>query len=164
MAREFPELPYYDADLPITTRHAAIYNTFPLVHCQVEADEQGRVQTLKALDTPWELDPPAPPLRLLAIEPDVDPSHATPKNLFVRSMSVSYRFSLEHPRPLLVNLRAILQRQDPDILMTAWGDTWLLPYLIDLSEEMAHPAALEPRGRTGRSYGKMNAATWLTGR
>ena len=53
-AREFPELAYYDADLPITTRHAAIYNTFPLVHCQVEVDEHGRVQALKALDTPKE--------------------------------------------------------------------------------------------------------------
>ncbi len=142
VAREFPELPYYDADLPITTRHAAIYNTFPLVHCQVEVDEQGQVQVLKALDTPWELDPPAPPLRLLAIEPDVDPSHDTPKNLLVRSMSVSYRLSLENPRPLLINLRAILQRQDPDILMTAWGDTWLLPYLIDLAEKWHIPLPL----------------------
>jgi DNA polymerase-2 len=142
VAREFPELPYYDADLPLTTRHAAIYNTFPLVHCRVEADEIGRVQALQTLDTPWELDPPAPPLRLLAIEPDVDPAHATPKTLYVRSLSVSYRFSLDHPRPLLINLRAILERQDPDILMTAWGDTWLLPYLIDLSEQWHIPLPL----------------------
>ncbi len=142
VAREFPELPYYDADLPLTTRHAAIYNSFPLVHCRVELDENGRVQALQALDTPWELDPPAAPLRLLAIEPDVDPSHAPPKNLYVRSMSVSYRFSLDRPRPLLVNLRAILERQNPDILMTAWGDTWLLPYLIDLSEQWHIPLPL----------------------
>ena len=109
VAREFPELPYYDADLPITTRHSALYNTFPLAHCQVEADERGAVQALEVLDTPWELDPPPPPLRLLAIEPDVDPAHADPQALYVRSMSVSYRFSLEHPRPLLVNL----QRNSP---------------------------------------------------
>lgn len=100
VAQEFPELTYFDADLPITTRHAAIYNTFPLAHCRVEADDKGRVQDLKVLDTPWELDPPAPPLRLLAFEPDVDPAHAAPTALYVRSMSVSYRFSLEHPRPL----------------------------------------------------------------
>ena len=141
-AREFPELAYYDADLPITTRHAAIYNTFPLVHCRVEVDEHHRVQALSALDTPWELDPPAPPVRMLALEPDVDPAHAEPRELFVRSMSMSYRLSLEHPRPLLLNLRAILERQDPDILMTAWGDTWLLPYLIDLSEQWHIPLPL----------------------
>jgi DNA polymerase II len=105
-------------------------------------DEKGRVQALEALDTPWELDPPAVPLRLLAIEPEVDPAHATPKILYVRSMSVSYRLSLEHPRPLLINLRAILERQDPDVLMTAWGDTWLLPYLIDLSEQWHIPLPL----------------------
>ena len=142
VGREFPELAYYDADLPITTRHAAIYNTFPLAHCQVEVDEHGKVQSLKTLDTPWELDPPAPPLHLLALEPDVDPAHATPSQLYVRSMSASYRLSLEHPKPLLLNLRAILERQDPDILMTAWGDTWLLPYLIDLSEQWHIPRPL----------------------
>jgi DNA polymerase-2 len=141
-AREFPELSYYDADLPLTTRHAALYNTFPLAHCQVETDANGRVQALKTLDTPWELDPPAPPLHLLALEPDVDPAHATPRNLFVRSLSVSYRLSLEHPRPLLVNLRVILERLDPDVLMTAWGDTWLLPYLIGLAEQWHIPLPL----------------------
>ena len=142
VAREFPELAYYNADLPLTTRHAAIYDTFPLVSCQAQVDEAGRVQALKVLDTPWELDPPAPPLRLLALEPDVDPSHATPTSLYVRSMSVSYHFSLEHPRPLLLNLRAILERQDPDVLLTAWGDTWLLPYLIDLAEQWHIPLPL----------------------
>ncbi|PWB55796.1 MAG: hypothetical protein C3F13_03785 [Anaerolineales bacterium] len=142
VAREFPELPYYDADLPLTTRHAALYNTFPLVHCRVEVDENGKVQTIQTLDTPWELDPPAPPLRLMAIEPDIDPAHAIPRNLYVRSLSASYRFSLQRPRSLLVNLRAILERQDPDILMTAWGDTWLLPYLIDLSEQWHIPLPL----------------------
>ncbi len=142
VAREFPELPFYDADLPLTTRHAALYNTFPLVHCRLEVDENGRVQTIQVLDTPWDLDPPAPPLRLLAIEPDIDPAHAAPRNLYVRSMSASYRLSLQNPRPLLVNLRAILERQDPDILMSAWGDTWLLPYLIDLSEQWHIPLPL----------------------
>jgi DNA polymerase-2 len=142
VAREFPELPYYDADLPLTTRHAALFNTFPLVRCRVEVGDNGRVQTIQTLDTPWELDPPAPPLRLLALEPDVDPAHAAPRNLYVRSMSASYRLSLQRPRPLLVNLRAILERQDPDILMTAWGDTWLLPYLIDLSEQWHIPLPL----------------------
>jgi DNA polymerase II len=142
VAAEFPELPYYDADLPLTTRHAALYNTFPLVHCQMEVDEHNLVQGIEPLDTPWELDPPAPPLRLMALEPDVDPEHDTPRNLLVRSMSVSYRLSLENPRPLLVNLRAILERQDPDVLMTAWGDTWLLPYLIDLAEQWHIPLPL----------------------
>ncbi len=142
VAREFPELLYYDADLPITTRHAALYNTFPLVHCRVEVDEHENIQALTMLDTPWELDPPAPPLRLLALEPNVDPAHDQPTQLYVRSMSVSYRLSLEHPRPLLLNLRAILERQDPDILMTAWGDTWLLPYLIDLSKKWHIPLPL----------------------
>ena len=34
-AQVFPELTYYDADLPLALRYAAVYNTFPLARCQV---------------------------------------------------------------------------------------------------------------------------------
>jgi DNA polymerase II len=163
-AQAFPELIFYDADLPISIYHAAAYNTFPLAHCRVEADEQGRVRALEVLDTPWDLDPDPPPLRLLALEPDVDPAHATPTSLFVRSMRRSYQLSLDHPRPLLVNLNAILQRHDPDVLLTAWGDTWLLPHLLDLANHWHIPLPLnrEPgrevvrrAERTYFSYGRV---------
>jgi DNA polymerase-2 len=36
-----------------------------------------------------------------------------------------------------VNLRALLDSYDPDLLLTNWGDTWLLPLLMQLSEEHA---------------------------
>ena len=43
---------------------------------------------------------------------------------------------------MLVNLCAILQRHDPDLLLTAWGDTWLLPHLLQLSDEWHIPLPL----------------------
>ena len=77
-ARIFPELIYYDADLPLQLRHAAQYGSFPLAHCRVQADDNGEVQCLEVLDKPWELDPEPVPLRLLSLQPDVDPNHAEP--------------------------------------------------------------------------------------
>ncbi len=35
----------------------------------------------------------------------------------------------------MLNLRAILDRYDPDLILTAWGDTWLLPRLLELCKE-----------------------------
>ncbi|MCI0520140.1 MAG: hypothetical protein L0Z70_07755, partial [Chloroflexi bacterium] len=141
-SRAFPDLTFYDADLPITLRHAAVYNTFPLARCRILADERGKIEALSVLDSPWDLDPATPPLRILSLEPDVDPFHAAPSHLLVRSQRFSYRLSLEPGRPLLVNLRAILQRHDPDLLLTAWGDTWLLPHLLQLSDEWRIPLPL----------------------
>jgi len=46
MAARWPNLDYYDADLEITLRHAALYNTFPLARCYARTDEGGRIQEL----------------------------------------------------------------------------------------------------------------------
>ncbi len=141
-SQAFPDLTFYDADLPITLRHAAVYDTFPLARCRIRADERGEIQELSVLDTPWDIDPPTAPLRILSLEPNVDPFHAAPAHLLVRSQQGSYRLSLEPARPLLVNLSAILRRHDPDLLLTTWGDTWLLPHLLQISDEWHIPLPL----------------------
>ena len=133
-ARAFPDLTWYDSDLPLALRHSAAFGVFPLAHCRVEVDEN-RIRESVPLDSPWDLDPPLPPLRLLILEPDCDPAHAAPSGLFLSYNGHRYRQSLEPARALLVNLRSILARYDPDLILTAWGDTWLLPYLLKLAKE-----------------------------
>lgn len=78
LSRAFPDLTYYDADLQLALRHAALHGTFPLAHCRVAYDEQGLVHDLAADELPWQLEPTSPPLRILSIEPDCDPQHAPP--------------------------------------------------------------------------------------
>ena len=154
----FPTLDYYDADVPLALRHAAQYGTFPLARLRVEADSAGRVQALETLDSPWDLDPPPAPLRVMELEPDTDPDHAPPRALIVRWERCTYRFPFDAPRPLVINLRALIRRHDPDLLLTRWGDTWLLPKLLELVHQVNLPLALnrEPgRGvarRAQRSY------------
>jgi DNA polymerase-2 len=142
VSREFPDLNYYDADLPLSLHHAARHGTFPLARCRFIVDEQDEVQEIDVLDSPWELDPLLPPLRILSLEPDVDPFHAPPRYLLLRERRARYRLPLEPARPLLVNLGAILKRHDPDLLLTMWGDTWSLPYLLKLSKEWGIPLPL----------------------
>ena len=141
-AQAFPNLTYYDADIPLALRHAAVYGTFPLARLRVTVDENGRVQALETLDSPWDLDPEAAPLRILTIEPDCDPRRAEPTCLQIRCGRRSYRLALEPARPLLVNLRAILRQCDPDLIQSAWGDTWLLPRLLELVEKWDIPLPL----------------------
>jgi DNA polymerase-2 len=138
----FPDLTYYDADLPISLRHAAIYGTFPLAYCSISTEDNGIITALKVIDSPWDLDPAAPPLRILCIEPDKDPSHATPEALLVHYNRSSKRFPTDRERPLLLNLAGVLDQLDPDLILTAWGDGWLLPYLCKLSEKWHIPLRL----------------------
>jgi DNA polymerase II len=131
----FPDLTYFDADIPLALRYAAAYGVFPLARCSLLISESDVIQSIETLDTPWDLDVPVPPLRVLSLEPDSDPAHSEPHHLLINFDRYNYRLSLQPVRPLLVNLRAILQRHDPDLLLTSWGDTWLLPRLIDAAQE-----------------------------
>jgi DNA polymerase-2 len=142
VSRAFPELTYYDADLPLTLRHAAVYGTFPLAYCRMQVDEDDWVESIDVPDSPWDLDPLPPPLRMLTMRTDEDPFHGRPHRLLLRSERASYRLSLEPERPLLLNLGAILRRHDPDLLLTVWGDTWLLPRLLEASQRLGIPLPL----------------------
>jgi DNA polymerase-2 len=136
-----PGLTYYDADIPLALRYAACFDVFPLARCRVEA-EGDRVLTIEPHDTPWDLDPLPPPLRILSLEPDRDPLHANPKGIIIAYDRVRYTQPLEPARALLVNLRAVLERYDPDLILTSWGDTWLLPLLMQQSQKLGLPLPL----------------------
>ncbi len=149
-ARAFPDLTYYDADLPFSLRHAAVFGSFPLCRCRVSANRAGQVSELEVLDSPWDIEADPPPLRILHIEPDVDPRHAPPTCLQVRFGAQERRLMLQperSERPMLAALASILNRWDPDLIVSAWGDGWLLPHLLDLSRKWRLPLALnrDPR-------------------
>lgn len=133
-SQAFPDLTWYDSDLQLSLRYAAVTGVFPLAHCRVEAQENGLVHSIRALDSPWDLDPALPGLRTLHMAPDCDPNHAPPSALKLRCEQYDYRLSFEPLRPFLINLRAILERFDPDLILSEWGDTWLLPRLFAMAE------------------------------
>ena len=154
----YPHLSYFDVDLALALRHAAHFGTFPLAYCRVDINQSGQIESLVVMDSPWNLDAEQPPLRILTIEPDRDPAHSPPNNLAIRSVSGSCLIPLLPEQSFLRSLRAILLREDPDVLITAWGDTWLLPMLLDLSRKHRLPLPLnraptqEVTRRPERSY------------
>ena len=159
LSRMFPDLDYYDADVQPALRHAAVYGTFPLARVRVLYDADAVVIDLQVLDLPWEIDPAPAPLRILHVEPDVDPNRAAPCSILVYDdTDFSVELPLEDPTALLTGLVALLTEQDPDVLLTRHGDAWLLPYLIEHSQNLGIPLPLnrgldsDVRYRDERSY------------
>ena len=158
LARLFPDPTFYDSDLHIALRHAAVHRTFPLARCHVLADEQNVIHKINVLDSKWEVDPAPPSLRVLTIEPDVDPFHNTPRQILVRSQKNCITLDLKNETSMLGLLNYLLKQADPDLIVTAHGDTWLLPLILKLSNEQNRPLLLnrDPDGEIGyrkeRSY------------
>lgn len=134
LQRQFPALDYYDADIPITLRFIAQTNTHLLGRCHIRFYEEW-IQSIEPLSSPWEIDPTPIPLRILTLTPDCNPAIRKPKHLHVKYGQREYSLSLDSPRPFLIGLKADLQRLDPDLILTDYGDTWLFPQLGAWSEE-----------------------------
>ena len=135
----FPDLLYHDVDIPLILRYAAQHNVFPLGHCRVKIEEGWEIAEITPLETPWELDPRLPNLRVLHIQPDVNPSHAAPQRLLINFDGFKYQFSLDDSRRLLFSLSGILRQYDPDVILTSYGDTWLFSYLEAASKKTGIP-------------------------
>jgi DNA polymerase-2 len=132
----FPDLDYFDADIPVALRHAVTYGLFPLARCQIAADDQGAVLDIEALEGAWDTDTASAPLRQLFIEPDLDPFHAEPSTLTIRCEGARHQLPLNPVRPLLVRLQALFRRYDPDVIVSQWGDTWLFPFLLEAARKL----------------------------
>ena len=137
--RHFPDLLYYDVELPLILRYAAKYAVFPLGRCRVEVEQGWMISRITSLDSPRDLDPLLPELRVLQIRPEVDPSHAAPKHVFVHFDRFKYRLSLADPRRLLFSLNGIFRQFDPDVILTSHGDAWLFSYLEEISKATGIP-------------------------
>ena len=160
IAEDFPNLDYADADLQISLRFAAKTGAFPLSHCRVSMDEAQKLKDIEVIEGAWELKALPIPLRTLSLKPNVAPHHAHPKFLHVEVGHEKYNFDLRAWRPLLVNLRALVQRHDPDLILTDWGDTWLLPLLLQQSEKYHIPLGFNRE--SGRGIGWRKERTYFS--
>ncbi|HEY2980731.1 MAG TPA: DNA polymerase domain-containing protein [Anaerolineales bacterium] len=160
---QFPDLIYYDVDIPLSLRYAAAYDVFMMAYCKVTAGADRKITDIQALDTPWDLEPRLPRLRKLSLRPDSDPSHAPPLSLIIRYEDTYIRAPLNRPRELLTLFNGILATYDPDMILTQFGDTWIFRHLQKLSKETGIPfnpnrdASQAIRWRkeaTFRSYGR----------
>jgi DNA polymerase-2 len=135
----FSDLTYYDVDIPLTVRYAAEQNVFMMALCKVSVEENGHLTAISALDTPQELEPKLPRLRILSLRPDTDPTHEPPKYLIAKFGTAHARLPLDRPRQLLTVLNSIFAGFDPDVVQTRFGDSWLFPYLEKISSQTRIP-------------------------
>ncbi|MEJ5315021.1 MULTISPECIES: DNA polymerase domain-containing protein [Anaerolinea] len=159
LRRNFPLLDYYDADLPLGVRLAGHTGVHLLGQCRFTTDGE-QILMLSPLDSPWDLDPSAPSLRILEVELPDDPHLSPPAWLDLRFQTFRYRLSLEPLRAFGANLRALLSRFDPDVILTDYGDTWLFPFLqkvfpeFNLNRDPGMAVAVRP-ARTLFAYGQV---------
>jgi len=158
LKRKYTWVRYYDAKIPFPIRYGVAKKVFPIAYCRVQADDQNQILEIEALDSPWETAYDLPPLRALAIEPDIDPQHAAPTYLNVQYDDSSILISLSDERELLKQIQRILDEYDPDAIFARWGDGWLFPLLLEAAKK--HQIDFNPSRDAGQRYRTIQESTF----
>ena len=125
--QRFPELLYFDVDVPFALRFAARYQTMPLSRCRIQVENQ----RVRQFDAAVCMDNQIPPLRLLSLSPNVDPEYVNPNALLLDFGGEEVCLDISDTKEFIVQMDGLISYYDPDIILTKWGDTWLFPWLLD---------------------------------
>jgi DNA polymerase elongation subunit (family B) len=166
-----PGLVLYNCDI-LTTR-LFFYETglFPLARCAIDCvDGVARDTALLSRSEDLEYDVPSLVVMRLRLEspatrtgdsedrPARNPSHGRPGQLEAGVDGETVVLDGDDPAETIRSLNRLLQRYDPDVLLTEWGDSVLLPQLQVLAARTGIPLQLnrdpghQVRTRRSRSY------------
>jgi len=169
----------FTCDIPLAQRYCYDRGVFPLAWCEWEATAEGELRTLTVRDDPWAVDYPLPPLRVLELKVEgelVNPRHGHRGRLEVSWDGTTRLLDSDDSESLLESLAGVLRQVDPDVILTQWGDAWLLPSLRQLERRQQirlpwnrDPQAAIPgrRAHSYLSYGRIvrrEASQFLAGR
>ncbi len=144
LIRACPDASFFHVDVSLPQRYFYDRQLFPLVHCEAELTPEGQIQSIHALESPWDTDYTLPPLTIMELSPEgpsPNPNHGGRCALVVR-IDGEERVLEGDDAALIRRLDTLLTRHDPDILLTDWGDSFLLPRLLAMADRLRLPLAL----------------------
>lgn len=168
----------YNSDLMLASLYCWQRSLFPLARVQADMDREGKILDLAYVDDPWALDYELPPFRIMEMRlaglSRVNPAHGRRGALEVSIDGETYSLD-DSDIPAAENFARLLKRYDPDLLLTDWGDSTVLPHLVQQAERYRIRLPLnrdslpiqQSRGRSYTSYGRIlfkESATTLFGR
>jgi DNA polymerase elongation subunit (family B) len=149
LERQFPHFVFFNSDIPVQQLYLYTTGLFPLAYGEYLL-EDGILTGWTLSDTREATEYTMPPLTTMTLKNR--PDFLSPKFRKTFQLEVSYdgtTYSIEHEEPadVLQALNRHLQRCDPDIIMTEYGDAVLMPMLVRLAVQEEIPLELN-RDRT----------------
>ena len=145
LERHFPHFVFFNSDIPVQQLYLYATGLFPLAFGEYHVDEGNTLVGWQLADTSDATDYTMPELSVMTIKnrPDfVSPKYRSVLQLDISYDSATYTLEYDEPAGVLHALNTHLQRCDPDIIMTEYGDAVLMPMLLRLAVQENVPLLL----------------------
>ena len=161
------KLQLYNSDLMVASLYCWEKRLFPLSFVEVEAYDEGKVLSIQCRDDEWALNYEMPPLKIMQIRLSglarIDPTHGRRAALEIEMDGTCWELD-ETGEPPAIQFAGLLKRHDPDVILSEWGDSTILPLLRQQAERLRSSLPLnrdesaviqQSRGRSYTSYGRI---------
>ncbi|HSN04592.1 MAG TPA: DNA polymerase domain-containing protein [Nitrospira sp.] len=162
LIQAWPDAQFFHVDVSLPQRYFYDRRLFPLASCEAEVTKDDRILTIQSLESPWDTDYILPPLTIMELSPEggsPNPNHGGQSSLIVH-IDGDERVLEGDNADVVRRLHQLLTRHDPDVLLTDWGDSCLLPRLIAMAEQLRLPLALNRDGE--RPIGSRKAHSYFS--
>lgn len=168
----------YNSDLMLASVYCWEKGVFPLARVSVEMNDSGELRSLACDDDEWSTTYDLPPLRIMQIRLEglsrVNPKHGRQGAIEI-AVDGEWRVLEDADEPVADGFERLLRVHDPDIILSEWGDSVLLPLLlrqaatrkIHLSLSRDQSPVQRSAARSYMSYGRIlfkESASTLLGR
>jgi len=173
------ELVLFNSDLMLASVYCWQKKVFPLARIEVEANSEGRIVELECRDDEWKIGYELPPFEVMHVRlgglSRIDPQHGRRAALEIKVDGREFELD-ESGEPAAMAFQHMLKRYDPDLILTEYGDSTILPRLRQQAERLKLSLALnrdpdaeiqQSKARSYMSYGRIlfkDSATTLFGR
>jgi DNA polymerase II len=145
LERQFPHYVFFNSDIPAPQMFLYATQLFPLAFGAYHIDDHGLLLRWELEDRFDAEEYTIPPLStmILANVPDfISPKHRKTYQLEVKYDGQAYGLEERNPADVLHALNRHLQRCDPDVILTKFGDAILLPLLTGMAARCKIPLML----------------------
>ncbi len=141
----FPHFAFFNSDILPSQLFLYESGLFPLCRGVFEVDQQGKLLAWELRDSREACEYAIPPLSIMMLRNAND--HVPPKYQRTLQLEISYEertYTLESssPESVVESLNWHLHQYDPDILLTEYGDSTLLPKITGLARDLRLPLLL----------------------
>jgi len=141
----FPHFAFFNSDVSVEQQFLYETQLFPLGMCEIEVNKNGELLSWQLNDNRETFEYELPPLSIMQLRNSND--FVPPKYQKFLQLEISYdgrTYALEQnsPRELLEAFNWHLYRCDPDLLVTDYGDSVLMPKIVRLAKQCNIPLLL----------------------
>ena len=153
----FPHFAFYNSDLLVQQLFLYANDLFPLALGDYELSPEGELLSWTLDDSREAVEYELPPFSIMTLRAANDfvpAKYQTHLELEVAYENRAYLLQQETPREMLESLNWHLHRCDPDIILTSYGDSILLPKLTTLAARHGVPLLLNRDADTAYATSK----------